>query len=285
MGDTTTTTTTNTTTTNTTTTTTTTTLTTSTTMTTIDCGLEHSCNSNRGVMDGIFGGTPTQVNQYPWMVKLRYRQGNTIWNCGGTLIASRYVLTAAHCMVVGGDETKLKVTIGDHDLQATTETCLSTITLGVKRIKIHEDYILIEDFFGSIELIENDIAILELEEEVDLGIYTPACLPEQGEDYSDETENIFTYGWGLGSGYILHQIEFEDLSLTDNGQFLENGNGEGKSAGGGDSGGPLTYKDTDQSHTLIGVTSYGTPGRLSGFARVAYYRDWINNNTKNAEYC
>ena len=35
---------------------------------------------------------------------------------------------------------------------------------------------------------------MELEEEVDLGTYTPACLPEQGEDYSVETENLFTYG-------------------------------------------------------------------------------------------
>ena len=74
------------------------------------------------------------------------------------------------------------------------------------------------------------------------------------------------------------------MYFTKQGQFLENDNRERKSVGSGDSGGPLTFQGTDQSHTLIGVTSFGYDGRMSGFANVALYREWINDNA-NIETC
>lgn len=44
----------------------------------------------------IVGGHETQVNEYPWMVMLV--TPSTDFNfCGGSLITSRHVLTAAHC--------------------------------------------------------------------------------------------------------------------------------------------------------------------------------------------
>ncbi|GLH05764.1 Trypsin-7 [Gryllus bimaculatus] len=43
----------------------------------------------------IVGGQETQVNQYPWMAKLFYRGR---FYCAGSLINSKYVLTAAHCL-------------------------------------------------------------------------------------------------------------------------------------------------------------------------------------------
>lgn len=38
----------------------------------------------------------SQFNKYPWIVALIDSNGNR-WNCGGTLVASKYVITAAHC--------------------------------------------------------------------------------------------------------------------------------------------------------------------------------------------
>ena len=37
-----------------------------------------------------------QKNKYPWMVALVSSSGSQF--CGGTLVASKYVVTAAHCM-------------------------------------------------------------------------------------------------------------------------------------------------------------------------------------------
>ena len=40
-----------------------------------------------------------QKNKYPWMVALVSASGFQF--CGGTLVASKYVISAAHCMFSG----------------------------------------------------------------------------------------------------------------------------------------------------------------------------------------
>ena len=44
----------------------------------------------------IVGGVETEVNEYPWQAGLVNKNSGFIW-CGGSLVNSRYVLTAAHC--------------------------------------------------------------------------------------------------------------------------------------------------------------------------------------------
>ena len=61
----------------------------------------------------IVGGSEAGKHQYPWMIRLV--AGGY---CGGTLISSQYVLTAAHCVVKGGQIRPLSifsVDLGEHD--------------------------------------------------------------------------------------------------------------------------------------------------------------------------
>lgn len=49
----------------------------------------------------IIGGETTEIGEFPWMALLRYTNLNGSdagFQCGGTLINDRYVLTAAHCL-------------------------------------------------------------------------------------------------------------------------------------------------------------------------------------------
>jgi len=47
----------------------------------------------------IVGGVETEVNEYPWMVSLV--NGNGYYHfCGGSIISSQWVVTAAHCAAV-----------------------------------------------------------------------------------------------------------------------------------------------------------------------------------------
>ena len=63
----------------------------------------------------------------------------------------------------------MQVTLGEHDVTTTGER-ISEQVVSVAHIKTHEQY----DAATS----NNDIALLVLEEEVDIGIYTPVCLAQ-----------------------------------------------------------------------------------------------------------
>ena len=68
--------------------------------------------------------------------------------------------------------TNVKVVLGEHDYKRQDETFLETKEFRVKNIIVHEGYGKNKDE-GHL----HDIALLELEEEVDLSVYTPVCLP------------------------------------------------------------------------------------------------------------
>lgn len=64
----------------------------------------------------IVGGTEVTTNtQYPFMATVRDLFNSLM--CGGTIINSRYVLTAAHCVA---DEQQVRVVVGSNLLSGGT---------------------------------------------------------------------------------------------------------------------------------------------------------------------
>merc|ERR1711936_517144 len=264
------------------------------------CGEERrevcKVSSDRGGMDYIWNGRVTKVNQFPWMVRLSSHMDD-VYLCGGSLIASKYVLTAAHCVTYGDDNRKasmVELYLGDHDKTISEQTCLKQKTFKVRKEKIivHENYVYEEDNNGDIIRQEHDIALLELDEEVDLRHYTPVCLPRK--DEADQVRRALALGWGDdgmgGENDKLNSVEVGALRASENGQYLINLISEDhKGACQGDSGGPLTYQ-VEGRHVLIGATSSGSECGKSGkfyseFTRVSFYIDWINKHMESPKFC
>uniref|UniRef100_A0A1B6E201 Peptidase S1 domain-containing protein n=1 Tax=Clastoptera arizonana TaxID=38151 RepID=A0A1B6E201_9HEMI len=238
----------------------------------------------------IVGGHVTYVNQYPWMALLLY---NSKFYCGATLINSKYLLTAAHC-INGFRKTKITVRIFEHDRDSDNET--KHFDRKLRRIIKHSSY--------SDDTFNNDIALLALDEEVKIeNDLRPVCLPPAKKSFSGVT-GIVT-GWGVkktggSTSPTLQEVQVPIMSNDDckktaygKTRITENmlcaGFPEGeKDSCQGDSGGPLHILN-DTEHSIAGVVSWGEgcaqKNHPGVYTRVNRYLTWIKKNTQDACYC
>jgi secreted trypsin-like serine protease len=234
----------------------------------------------------IVGGEDAAVGELPWQVLVL--PGPNL--CGGTLIDTEWVLTAAHC-VVDDSNTPLapadvQVIAGEYDLDQVDG---DEQERGVVGIVVHPDY---DPNAG-----DNDIALLHLAAPVVPGpsVATIALLFSPANDaLAPPGTSALVSGWGATSegGEIAYILQKVRLPLVSNavcsqaygGGITANMLCAGFEAGGkdscqGDSGGPLVVPD-GSGWRLAGVVSFGSgcaqPGLYGVYARVSQYTGWIS---------
>ena len=227
----------------------------------------------------IVGGSEAVPNSWPWLISLQY--GDHF--CGGTLIDTRHVVTAAHCLGSTAS-SQLRVVAGLH--QRTNKNTGRVQTISVSRIFIHEYY--------SASSQAHDIAVVRLAQPVTLNDYVNViCLP--GPD-PQEYASVTVAGWGAlrytgSSSNSLQQVTLKVVNNEASAAYSSYFNVQrqigagipregGKDSCQGDSGGPLMFKSNDVWY-LSGVVSFGNgcarPLNPGIYTRTSTYVSWIQS--------
>ena len=158
-------------------------------------------------------------------------------DCGGSIVATKFVITAAHCMYDWYDNgvifkkfvaKGIAIRIGEHDLNDINGFGDTGIEewRNIDQVYIHPLYP-IKDKYMYKQMIEYeyDIAILELTEVINLAKFTPACLPKVTDGTTFDGEKVRVAGWGRiphkqfpqGGKYIETNLPYEvDLTVVEN---------------------------------------------------------------------
>ncbi|XP_013369077.1 PREDICTED: serine protease 45 isoform X1 [Chinchilla lanigera] len=247
---------------------------------------------------------------WPWEVSLQTEHEHV---CGGALIASVWVVTAAHCiqrgLCVSYSNKEYSVVLGTSRLQPSNPS--RSFLVPVKDIIMHPKY------WGR-TFVVGDIALLRLPAPIIFSKYVqPICLPEPTFSLEVGTQCWVT-GWGQAklrfsaNSVLSPELQEAEVFIMDNNRcdriyrkqsllprvaHLIQGNmicatNYGENLCNGDSGGPLVC-EVQGKWILAGVLSWEkacakaeNPGV---FARITKYAQWIkkqmNNDVLSAPSC
>lgn len=236
----------------------------------------------------IVNGTLTKQGDSPWQAILLDSKKKLV--CGGVLINTFWVLTAAHCVE---SAKKLTVRLGEYDLRRRDHW---EVDLEIKEILVHPNY--------TRSSSDNDIALLLLAKEAALSkTIVPICLPNNGlaEELTQAGQETVVTGWGYQSDkikdgkrnrtFILTFIRIPLAARNECVQVMSHVVSENMLCAGiigdtrdacdGDSGGPMVvfFRGT---WFLVGLVSWGEGcGHLNNYGvytRVGSYLEWIHSN-------
>ncbi|XP_037087690.1 serine protease 30-like [Pollicipes pollicipes] len=227
-----------------------------------------------GVTNRVVSGHRASYGTYPWQAQVEAynRAGYFEHHCGGVLIGSRHVLTAAHCIT--RVLSALQVKVGQHDRMDASEP--HEQTFAIENVLSHPEY------RGTAQSgYANDLAVVKLRlrqgRPVEFSDHVqPLCLPAADAPLQTGQQCEIS-GWGKTD--VLLPDEVYGARFVAGRMVCAGHVAGGTDACHGDSGGPLACRSDDGRWLLTGVVSYGTgcgnelnPGV---YTRVGFYVPWI----------
>ncbi|XP_008415417.1 trypsin I-P1-like [Poecilia reticulata] len=231
----------------------------------------------------IVGGQSAAAGAWPWQARLEIQGGL----CGGSLISSQWVLSAAHCFK-STSTSGVTVSLGLQSLASSA----NLVSRGAKQIIVHPDY--------NSNTNDNDVALVQLSAAVTFTNYVrPVCLAADGSVFPSGLDCWVT-GWGTlreggSTSQTLQEVDVPIVSNSDcspsyssltNNMLCAGLSSGGKDSCQGDSGGPLVTKN-GTVWVQAGVVSFGTgcaqPGFPGVYTRISNYQTWINSQVSGEQ--
>lgn len=163
----------------------------------------------------ITNGFPSKEGDWPWHSAVYHTEDlQQSYKCGGTLITSNAVLTAAHCVYEGGRALvpdRVIVQLGKHNLQLSGPN--------MQEFRAHR--LIVHSAYSESDLL-NDIAIIRLATEATFTAYVqPICVWDINRLALDEVigRNGVVVGWGFNEqdkiSNILSQANMPVVSFAE----------------------------------------------------------------------
>ncbi|KAM4802197.1 serine protease 55 [Urocitellus parryii] len=248
------------------------------------CGERPTFEDRKMRYSRIVGGLEAEVGEFPWQVSI---QATNQHFCGGTILNSWWILTAAHCVIGELPTEELSVVLGSNDL-----TSPRLEIKPVSSIVYHNKF--------KRQSMDNDIALLMVASPIEFSsLIVPICMPP--EPMPSKWHKCWVAGWGQTTSADKGSMKTDLLKvpmviidwnecaktftkLTKN-MLCAGFMNESYDACQGDSGGPLVCTtEGSQKWYQVGIISWGrscgqknTPGIYTSLAN---YQPWIKNVTQ-----
>ncbi|CAL4204029.1 unnamed protein product, partial [Meganyctiphanes norvegica] len=153
---------------------------------------EQQCGVDTNSDSRIVGGEEAEAHEYPWHVAIASIFFPDYTLCGGSLIAERWVMSAAHCFNGLAPLFVVNTIVIRLGLHYQSKNAVDEVRIRAKKLIMHKHY---NNLINA-----NDIALIQLPAKVEYcPTIQPVCLPFSDDNQYDNVIAIVT-----GHGAMAH---------------------------------------------------------------------------------